>query len=165
MTPDQKSRDSNERPRGPLPTYPLISPSLPMIMSWMHTNLHLWPQALCLLSCTQLPPIPRTSLYQTLDVHLASGEVSCQDLSLPHPQAAHTQIDFSLPLFQILISWVTGFSCDKFIWVCSLCNVFGEPSQELCFQFIPPWDFSRMEQLGPKVCWGSPVCFLSQRLW
>lgn len=95
------------------------------------------------------PPPPQTSLYQTLDVHLARGEVGCQDLSLPHLQAAHIQNKF-LPSFfpnsHLFSYWLL-------LWWVSLSlfsTIVGKASQELCFQFVQP----PRDSLG----WNSSPC-------
>lgn len=58
----------------------------------------------------------------------------------PYPQAAHTHINLSLPLFETLISWLNWLLLRQVYWS-FFGNIVGKPSQDLCFEFISPWDF------------------------
>lgn len=80
------------------------------------------------------------NLYKRLGVHPA-GERSVVKLWACHlPWLPASKINFSLSLFQTLLSWVINFSCDEFIRV-FFSNSVGKPSHELCFWFVhPPWD-------------------------
>lgn len=121
--PGLKKPDSNRMPRGPHS----ISP-LPCHDHGLNTY---WWSPLIMRSC----PIPPNSLLIKLEVSILwVGRSVAQAWTCHLPWLPAPIINFSLSLFQILTSSVTGFSCDEFIWV-------GKLIQEVWFQCPQPlWD-------------------------
>lgn len=140
---DQEISDRNGIPRHPLPCP----------WSWAkHTSV---PTPRIMYS---MPPLFNLSLYNS-SFPSYRQESSCYGLSLPPLQLPTPNIYFSLSLFQTLVSWVTGFSCNESIQVC-LATVVANLPRSRALDLFSLSGFSRMEQLAKKPQ-GSPVCFLS----
>lgn len=119
---DQKSPDSTRMPGRLYPTHPLPGPwsgaehiyTPPMIMFSLPALLHIHPQAL-----------PTELEVSILWVRRSVVIAWAWDL----PCLLTPKINFSLSLFQTLVSWIIDFSCNVFI-LSLYSNSIGKHSQE-----------------------------------